>query len=379
MADVEALITGMETYADDAVVEAMADIDNIVSAVGALANELDFANNISQWSYATLGNLAQTFINTLNQGYKNDPTLPSGIGIFPDAGNINYPIADTSIIRQDLAAWVNTLKLIPEKISKAIITFDAVNTRILTDLNNETYGINPADEMALWERTRDRESILANLLLNEIKNQFATYGIPIPQGAYVAAIEGGLNKTQENMSTVNRDISIKRADLYRITRETSIKLAMELGNAQLGITDTQIKVWREVVNAELDEIKTNMDSYKTKLSQYEFELSKTKEKQGAANALYAEYIKAWGTRLDTLSRAYAVYQQAQADQIRSTELTQRGEVERARVKVEAFNAQVNINTAALSSKAHVLANKVAGALSALNAVIGALEEKTGSI
>jgi hypothetical protein len=93
---------------------------------------------------------------------------------------------------------------------------------ILSDLRNGGYGINPADEQALWQRAKDRESQNADNAINDYMRSMAARGFSIPSGAMMAGVQKVQQQSRGAISTVNRDISIKRADMYVQARQFAI-------------------------------------------------------------------------------------------------------------------------------------------------------------
>jgi hypothetical protein len=371
-ADVETLINNMKTYADEAKDNALGSIDSAVSSVTGIADELVWDSGLSSWSYEKVSTKAYDLLEALNiTKTTTSASKPNTLGDFsglPNADTYTKPtiLANT---RTALHTLYNAISLIPERLTQAIIMFDTVNNKVLSDLINGGYGIDPADEEALWQRTRDRESIAANIALDELRNKFSAYGIPIPQGAYVAVLESALNKSQDIMSDANRDISIKRADLYRTTREKTMKFSLELANAQLGITTKKIEMMKETASAIMENIRVDIEAHKELLAVNDFNLKKIFGKQEILEKIYGSDINSWDARLNALTKTYAIIQQGSADQLNADRLGYESNVAKAKVNIEAFQAKVNIYTAALESKAHVLMAEIAGALSALNAVI----------
>ena len=373
-ADVETLINNMESYAENATSDALSSIESAVNSVTSLAGHLVWDAGLSSWSYGSVSSKAYELLTALNIGsVTTNPTVPATLGTIdlPNTDGYTKPTALADVLSV-LHTLYNTISLVPERLTQALYMFEKVNDKVLSDLLNGGYGIDPADEEALWQRTRDRESIIANIALDEIRNQFSAYGIPIPQGAYVAALESALNKAQDNISTVNRDISIKRADLYRTTRETTIKFSLDLANAQLGITTQKIAMMKETASAMIEDIRVDIDAHKELLAVNEFDLKKIFGKQDILEKIYGSNINSWDAKLNALTRTYAIIQQGSADQLNADRLGLDSNVAKAKVNIEAFRAEVDINTAALQAKANVLMANVAGALSALNAVISQL-------
>jgi len=85
---------------------------------------------------------------------------------------------------------------------------------LLDELENGGHGINIDDEQDLFNRARDRESQNALYADQEICTAFAAKGYPIPPGAALITSQKILETAQAKNSSVNRDIALKRADMY---------------------------------------------------------------------------------------------------------------------------------------------------------------------
>jgi len=105
----------------------------------------------------------------------------------------------------------------------ASILRDPVMQKLLLDLANGGYGIEPLDEQALWDRARDREAQTYQANLEEIRRLAAATSFPLPQGAKQAAENKAAQEYANKISSINRDIALKRSDLYVENRKFTIE------------------------------------------------------------------------------------------------------------------------------------------------------------
>jgi hypothetical protein len=104
---------------------------------------------------------------------------------------------------------------------------DALKAELMDNLLNGGYGINTADEQLLWERAREREMLAAETTIQQATADAASRGFPMPPGALLAVIEGAQQAALEKISSVNRDIALKRADMYVENRKFTIQQVRE--------------------------------------------------------------------------------------------------------------------------------------------------------
>lgn len=99
---------------------------------------------------------------------------------------------------------------------------DPLVAKLLDQLQNGGYGIETSDETSLWNRARDREVQQANTEIEEIRRTNAAMSFQMPQGALFAAMEKARQSMMEKVSGLNRDIALKRADMYVENRRFTI-------------------------------------------------------------------------------------------------------------------------------------------------------------
>lgn len=366
MPSIETLISNAKAYANEAVGEAVHWISQL-GAIASMVNELKFLDNVPEWSYTKIGDAAQQVLSLVSS---QRPNSPPGLGNFNDIGEPPEPKEiDMKDVQNIIKTIIKTIDKIPDRFNEAMVLFDVVNQKIENDLLNGGYGIHPSDEFAIWSRSRDRALDIMTMEIDEAKSTHATFGIPIPQGSLNKLSQQALDKAHGVLSDLNKDIAIKRADLYRTTREFEIGKAIELAAALMDITKTKIETLTATVNAELEIAKTVLAENAAILSIYGFRFNKIVESQKILASIYDSDINGWGARLGALTRAYAVAQQAMSDQLSSDRLVMQESIHRASAQIEAFNSETSVRIAAISKISDVLAHKVAGALSSLNTIV----------
>lgn len=174
---------------------------------------------------------------------------------------------------------------------------DPLINKLLVDLAQGGYGIETSDEIALYNRARDRESLTAQAAIEEAKRQAASTSFPMPQGSMFAAIERARQDALNKDSSVNRDIMLNRSKLYVENRQFIIEKviategqSIELYNSiqnrrvevaklevQLGIAvyalglqyfQAQIDMLNKQILAQLDIAKIPIALYSAEISSY---------------------------------------------------------------------------------------------------------------
>jgi len=99
--------------------------------------------------------------------------------------------------------------------------------KLANDLANGGYGIETADELAIWQRAQDRELRAGVAAAADIARAMAARGFAMPPGAMLAQMASSNQATLEKMSTLSRDTALKRADMYVENRKFTIDQARE--------------------------------------------------------------------------------------------------------------------------------------------------------
>ena len=141
----------------------------------------------------------------------------------------------------------------------------ALNKMLLADLQNGGYGIEVADEENLWNRARERELRAMQSMQDSAIRQFAVAGFPMPTGSAQNALRQIQQETSEKIATANRDIAIKRADMYVENRKFAMTTSLDLEKLKI---DAFNKKFERLLEAWKAEILKVLDEYKTRTSIY---------------------------------------------------------------------------------------------------------------
>lgn len=281
------------------------------------------------------------------------PTAPALVDpVLPTAPTINIPEYTSELPVDDLVTPTNTFDWAEEAYSSALL--DAVKAKLLSDIENGGYGIETADESAMWERMRERERQAGEAQIEEITRLQAARGFDFPPGDLLIAIQRAQAAVHEKISSAEREITIKRAELFVQNRQFSIEQSRQLEqltmnyhaavqeralNAQKAILDASIAVYNTLVaryNARLDAYKSHAQVFETrvraelaKLEMYRTEMEGARVQTEVTRARVENYR----AQIEAVNSIVGVYRTSmEAAQVRA-------QIERLRI--DAFRAQVD--------------------------------------
>lgn len=446
MAEIDTLIANARAYANEAVSGAITYVENF-AALEDMINQLQFTSGLPTWSYDEIGDEAFSALDTVRSQEPEEPSVgeppewnyreisnrvfevldaitsqqperPNDLGDFGDLEEPpDFEGIDPASLREAVRQLITLISNMPDMFAQAVTIFTAVNEKIISDLSTGGYGIDTSDELAIWERSRGRILQETEAEIDEMRLHHSTYNMPIPPGSYNRLLGKAVDKANDALSDFNRDMTIKRGDLYADARKHAIDSAIKAGEVQMGGMKIKIEGLRDAVAAEMGIIEAELSAHRALLSTYGYKFDKIINKQkvlsdiyktdiagwsarlgaltGAYGVLqqsnkdqfdadrvitnvYADYfrakIEAWSARLGALTRAYGVLQQANTDQFNSDRATEAQEIQRARTQIDAFRAESEIRTRAMAEIANVFAHKVSGALTALNTLAAQIEQ-----
>lgn len=170
-----------------------------------------------------------------------------------------------------------------------------LQAKLLNDIVFGGYGIDTNDEIALWNRERDRESLAAQANIDEIRREAASTSFAMPQGALYMRLAKANQERLNKISSVNRDIGLKRADMYVENRKFTIEkvlasevLTMNLYNVvqdrllkvatlrtELGIRlfEAGLLYFRTLLDRINTQIKANVDLNQQQVSVYQADVA----------------------------------------------------------------------------------------------------------
>lgn len=219
-----------------------------------------------------------------------DMTPPSMQALFDQLNNLVLPTAPTLTFSYTDPGYASAMR-------------DSMIAKLLADLLNGGYGIDTNDEAAIWNRERDREVAAAQANIAELMRQAASTSFPMPQGALYAAIQRARQDLLNKTSSVNRDIGLKRADLYveqrrRVIEQVisvesqSIALYNAIQGRGLELAKTQVGMAISLFQSGIEFFKTKVDAIKSQV-EAQAEFSKVAVATYSADtAMYQVYVNA---------------------------------------------------------------------------------------
>jgi hypothetical protein len=363
------LIDDAKEYASDASDEATTAITTYETAIDSLADAMEFMSNITVNSYSGVGGAWSALLYELAGDVADRKIeMPNNLGDYNTPSPPAYQNVETGVLKDRVFDLINVISTIPDRIAEALQIIDAVASKVYSDLLNGGYGIDVNDELALYERTRDRELLSSLYTLEELKKQHSAFGMPMPTGAYNAALEKLLEKSFDAVSNFNRDLYSKRAELFRLARSFAIEKGIELGKEQLGITDMKVKALIGAATAAYEALRIEVENHKEKLATYNAELMMIFENQKTLLGIYNGNIEVWKGRISAIVNSGNLAVEAAKFNVEADKLQLDQEIEKAKASILAFNASVNAKTAGIQAILNVYAHKVSGALSSITAV-----------
>jgi hypothetical protein len=158
------------------------------------------------------------------------PVLPAVA--FPDAPTLTIPTF--SEVAPDIpTSFLQTRTFEYEDEYHDRTLLDDIRNKMITDVADGSYGIESSDEDALWSRARDREMAQLEGEETETEELYAARGYSLPPGAMHAALTRVRSAAEERLSELERDIAIKRSELFRDTRQFTFQQGTNLENIRM--------------------------------------------------------------------------------------------------------------------------------------------------
>lgn len=246
------------------------------------------------------------------------PSLPTFEELqLPAAPTYQLPSFDLSAPQNQLAPPTAQFSYVDTGYASSL--HDPLVVKLLSDLQNGSYGIDSGDEAALWFRARDRAAQQARTEVEEALRRAAATTFTMPQGSVTAAVEIAEDKGQKSLSEANREIALRRSELYVEGRKFTIqqvqsyeKIRIDLYNAT---QERALNYSKSVVELGVVVYEAGVKNYQAQLEGYKAEAQ-----------VFGERIRG------ELAKAELYKSQVEAERLR---------VDFNRAKLDAFQAQVN--------------------------------------
>ena len=272
--------------------------------------------------------------------------LPSFAGILPT----DDLVAPTAEFQYAEAVYDSTL-------------LDPLKTKLLSDLQNGGYGIDTTDEVALFNRARDRaiEAMLSKI--EDAGRAMAVRGFPLPPGELSLHIADAYQDMQDAVSDNSRDITLERSKLFVENRQFTIREVKDVEQILIGfhnsVQERALNVARLSVEMSIAVFKALVERYAARVGAYRAEA------EAFADRIRGELAKAEIYRTEVEAKNIeSQMQRALVErylaQLRGIEISVdifRTKMDAAaihagieRTKLDAFRAQVDAYTAQVQSK-----------------------------
>ncbi len=162
------------------------------------------------------------------------PTLSGlDVGGAPEAPAVSIMApGDIALPADDLLAPTNQFTYF--EAAYASVLLDPLKAKLLEDLTNGGYGIDVADEAALFQRARDREAEATMTRISAAGRTMAARGFPLPPGELAVTIDRAYQEFQNKASDVSRDIFTNSAARFVENRKFTIEQVKELEQILIG-------------------------------------------------------------------------------------------------------------------------------------------------
>lgn len=289
----------------------------------------------------------------------NAPTI--GAIALPDPPSIQIPTFSASVPLDDLITPSNSFQFAEAAYDSANLA--ELESKLLYELQNGGYGIETADEAALWQRGRDRETAAWSQQMDNILATSAARGFPLPPGAQLVAVQRANEDYAEKLSSLSREIMIKRGDLFVENRKFTIQEARQLEqiliayyggqmeralNAQKISMDLAIQLFNVVVsryNARIAGYQAQAQVFAQQLQAAlaQVQIYKTLvESKGVEASIQRTLVESYKATLDGVNTVVNIYRtQMEAAKVQA-------DIER--LKIDAFKSRIDAYTQTVQAK-----------------------------
>lgn len=270
MADVTQLINDATQRIDETMVQA----DAFLADLLAITN-VQFSDGF---------NIDQLIPNSYN--YASVPTVDFPViagGIRPTVTTLGDPapeaptLADIPALQQivfpvdDLLAPTHNFEFFEAAYQSTLL--DPLKAKLLADLTNGGYGIDVADEQALYQRARDRETDAAMSRIDEAGRTLAARGFMLPPGELSIQIDRSHQELQDKLSSASREIFINSATRFVENRRFTIEQVKGVEQILIGFHNS---VQERALNAARAAAEFSIVVYNALLARYRARLEATK-------------------------------------------------------------------------------------------------------
>ena len=231
-----------------------------------------------------------------------------------------------------------------------------LKAKLLYDLTYGGYGIDTTDEVALFNRARDREVELAMTRIDDAGRSMASRGFPLPPGELSVYIDRAWQDMQNKVSGASRDITLERSKLFVENRQFTIREVKDLEQITMNYWNSvqeralnTAKATAEfavaVYNAMLAKFKLRFE-YATAQSAEQYQRIQAEAARARSELeFFRDKIAKYDVELRALVQPFQMKIEAYRAESAAYEANVRSKYDPARVKVDLYRARVDENRA----------------------------------
>lgn len=244
-------LQGMNSYVETMVSAATVDID--IPLPAAIGTALDFDFSMDVFNDLLARRPVAPVINHIDDI------------VLPPAPNIFIPDIDTALLSN---FWNDILR------------------KLHDDLANGGYGIETTDETGAYERAKERERLEYLSQVEAADEVMATSGFKIPTGALIKIRQKARDQYQGKLATINRDIMLKRVDLFVQCRQYAIEKGIMFGEFFINLAKVQVDLYESLVRGAIAVVEAKYKNEMLKLEAFKAEVDAYSAEIRAITALY---------------------------------------------------------------------------------------------
>lgn len=262
------------------------------------------------------------------------------------------------------------------------VLLDPLKAKLLADLAGG-YGIETADEVALFNRARDREIAVARARIDEAGRLVASRGFPLPPGELSLAVDSAWQEMQDKVSSASRDIMLERSRLYVENRRFTIEQTRELEQLLIGFHNS---VQERALNVSKATVELAVALYNAQLTRFRAWLDQAKvasDVQLARLQIQYEQARTFFEGYRAQITGYEANVRREIETVRAQNETYRANIDNARMLNDGRAAQANLQAKVIEATQQqnnlVTQLAIETAKAKLLATVEALKFRTASV
>ena len=290
------------------------------------------------------------------------PTVPTlDALLLPTAPSIDLPVFAALAPDDDLVAPTTEFQFAEAAYESTLL--DPLKAILLDNLVNGGYGIETADEIAMFNRARDREVEAMSARIADAGRAMAARGFPLPPGELSIHIDRAYQEMQDKVSAASRDITLERSKLFVENRQFTIREVRDveqmLINFHNAVQERALNVARLTVEFSIAIFKALVERYNARLGAYRVEAEVFNDRIRAELAkaeIYRTQVEAVNvesqlqrTQVETyLAQLKGIEVSVDIFRVQMDAAKVQAEIER--IRLEAYRSEVDAYTARVQAK-----------------------------